>query len=127
MESLALVERWVEAVNAADIPAAVSLSAQEIEMAGPRGTTHGQRQLRDWVERAGLRMTTTAAFVREDRVVLLQRAEWRDAKGTPIAEAIIASRFVVAGGRVVSVTRYDQLDAALRDAQLGDQDRVERA
>jgi hypothetical protein len=123
-EAIRLVEQWVEAVNAADIPGAVALSDADVELVGPRGASRGQKQLRDWVERAGLRMTTRRAFAREQRVVLLQDAEWRDPKGTPIAASVIASSFVVAGGRVVSVRRYDQLDAALRDARLDDRDEV---
>src|SRR5688500_9941551 len=123
-EATRLVERWVEAVNTVDIPGTVALSDADVELAGPRGATRGQKQLRDWVERAGLRTTTRRTFAKDQRVVLLQDAEWRDPKGTPIAASVIATSFLVAGGRVVSVRRYDQLDAALRDAGMNEADEI---
>jgi hypothetical protein len=117
-----VVRRWVAAVNDARVLDVMALSAGDIEVGGPRGSGRGQPLLREWVERAHLNMHTRRAFARDDRVVLLQRAAWRDDKGTPIAEAIIANRFRVADGRVAAIVRYDDLDVALHDAHLSEQD-----
>lgn len=117
-----VVSEWVAAVNAQDIPGVVARSTRDVVLGGPRGSARGQKELRDWVERAGLQMTTDRVFAAGTRVVLLQQAAWRDRRGLVIAEATVANRFEVAGDRVSAVTRYDSLSGALADAGLTEAD-----
>lgn len=119
---LQVVYAWVSAVNAQDIPEVVARSARDIVLGGPRGTARGTRELRDWVERAGLQMTTERVFAADTRVVLLQQAVWRDPRGLTIGEATIATRFEVTGNRVGRVMRYDSLPEALSAAGLSEAD-----
>ena len=124
MTPIEVVRHWVAAVNAMDVPAVMARSAGDIQLGGPRGTSRGQPKLREWVERARLRMETERTFASSDRVVLVQRATWRDQAGMTIAEASITHRFVVSDDRVSAVVRYDSLTEALRDAALTEHDEI---
>lgn len=46
---------WIEAVNFCDAEKLLALSAQDIQMIGPRGTTSGHQVLIDWLNQAGMR------------------------------------------------------------------------
>lgn len=113
MSALDVVRAWVDAVNTSDVRTVMTRSAGDIELVGPRGTARGQPALRDWVERAGLQMTTERAFAGPDEVVLWQRLVWRDHAGLVVAAAAAAHHFRVTGGRVSRVARYERLEEAL--------------
>jgi hypothetical protein len=67
-------------------------------------------------------------FAHDERLVVAQHAVWRAPEtGEILGEADVASRFVVAGGRVAEVERFDgpdALGAALARARLTAADRV---
>jgi hypothetical protein len=125
MTALDVVHEWVEAVTAASVPRVMARSAGDIVLGGPRGTIRGQPALRDWVENGGLQMFTERRFAAGTRVVLAQRAVWRDRRGLPIADARIAHRFAVDEGRVSVAVRYDSLAKALADSQLTEADEID--
>ena len=115
----AIVQAWQDAANAQDVARLLDLSDPDIEVIGPRGSGRGHQLLRDWLGRAGLRLQTRRAFARGDAVVLAQHGVWRSIEtGDVIGEAAVASRFRVAGQRVVQFARHDSLDAALAEAGL---------
>ncbi len=120
---LAIVQAWQDAANARDVARLLELSDPDIEVVGPRGSGRGHQLLRDWLGRAGLSLETRRVFVRGDAVVLAQHGVWRSVEtGEVTGEAEIASRFRVAGRRVVQFARHDSLDAALAEAGLDDSD-----
>ena len=115
----AIVQAWQDAANAQDVDRLLDLSDPDIEVIGPGGSGRGHQLLRDWLGRAGLRLQTRRAFARGDAVVLAQHGVWRSIEtGDVIGEAAVASRFRVAGQRVVQFARHDSLDAALAEAGL---------
>jgi hypothetical protein len=122
MDTTAVVQAWVAAVNARDVPGVMARSSGNIEVRGPRGVTRGQPQLRDWVERTGVHLVTERTFVRGDTVVLAQHATWRDQAGLAIASGALAHHFTVADGRVVLMARHEHLADALREAGLTEAD-----
>jgi hypothetical protein len=123
--SVAIVSAWQEAANAGEIERLLALSDPEIALVGPRGTAHGHDVLREWVERAGLRLTTLRLFARGEVVVAAQHGVWRSAEtGEVVGEADVASYFRVVDGRVARVARFDSLEAALGDGGLGVGDEV---
>src|SRR6185295_7897704 len=86
MESpLAVVQAWQQAANDQDIDGLIARSAPDIELIGPRGSGRGQQLLRDWLARAGLRLTTLRAFGRGEIVVLAQHGVWRSAETGAVA------------------------------------------
>jgi hypothetical protein len=128
-QPVALVEAWQEAVNQQDIERLLTLSAPDIEIIGPRGAAQGHSILRDWLNRAGLSLTTQRIFARDNVVVLAQHGKWLAAEtGQVIGEAAVASCFRVAHQQVVQVARYDDLATALEAGGLTNTDeRVDSA
>ena len=124
MKTTAVVQAWIAAVNARDVPGVMARSSRDIEVRGPRGVTRGQPQLRDWVERTGVHLVTERTFARSDTVVLAQHATWLDQAGLTIASGPIAHRFTVSDERVVLVARHEHLADALNEAGLTEADEV---
>lgn len=123
---LSIVESWQEAANAQDAARMQELSAPDIEVAGPRGSGFGRQLLTEWLERAGLTLTTSRAFVQGDVVVLEQRGVWHHPKtGATTGDKVLASAFRVnLVGQVAWFARFDQLGEALAAAGLDARDEV---
>lgn len=113
-----VVREWLAASNAADAERLVELSSPDIEIIGPRGSARGHDVLREWLARAGARFDAERVFSADERVVVEQHGVWHGPDGQLRGEARVASRFVVRGGRVQLVQRYDRLDEALAHAGL---------
>jgi SnoaL-like domain len=122
---VAVVCAWQEAVNRQDADGLLALSTPGIEVVGPRGSGYGHALLREWLARAGLRLTTERIFARGEVVVVAQRGVWAgQVPGAAPVERHLASRFRVTGGRVAQFARYDDLATALAAAGLDDADEV---
>jgi ketosteroid isomerase-like protein len=107
---------WHEALNSGDVERLLALSHPDVEVGGPRGSAHGTRILREWMDRADIRLEPGRTFDRAGTVVVEQGAEWRSAD--PGNVQTVASVFVVSDGLVTSVVRYPELASALRAADL---------
>lgn len=122
---VAVVQDWQAAANNKDGDRLVALSDPNIEIVGPRGSSHGSQVLAEWLERAGLTLTTLRIFAQGSAVVVEQRGVWRSPDSNDITgDRIVASSFRVESGRVTRYARFDNLDSALRDAGLGQADEV---
>ncbi|MGH6944614.1 MAG: nuclear transport factor 2 family protein [Geminicoccaceae bacterium] len=116
---------WHDALNEGDVEHLVELSSDDIEVGGPRGPSRGVQVLREWVERANIRLEPRQVFRRGQTVVVEQDALWRSPDtGEVIGSEVVASVFVIQSGRVVSVHRHPDLATALNAAGLGEADRV---
>jgi ketosteroid isomerase-like protein len=102
---------WHEALNSGDVERLVDLSHPDVEVGGPRGTSRGAQILREWVDRANIRLEPRRNFQRAGTVVVEQEAEWQSAE--PGGRQPVASVFVVRDGLVTSVVRYPGLPEAL--------------
>jgi len=126
-DAVSTVHAWHEALNRGDVEELIALSSDEIEVGGPRGrgTGPGARLLRDWFERAGIRLELYQTFHRDSTVVVEQGASWRGPEpGTTTEPQTVASVFIVKDGRVASVLRYADLAAALEASGLTYSDKV---
>jgi SnoaL-like domain len=126
---LAVVRSWHEAMNARDVERLVSLTHDDVEVAGPRGIGRGTQLLRAWVDRqageVGLHLEVRRLFLRDDTVVVDQLAEWREATTGDVVEGHeVGSVLVVRDGRVAAFSRHPDLGAALHAAGLGPADEV---
>ena len=114
-----IVEAWHEALNAGDVDRLVALSHPDIEVGGPRGTGRGAQLLREWVDRANIRLNPRRVFHRADTVVVEQEAEWSSADpGQVTGSQAVSSVFVVRDGQIMCVVRYPDLADALRAVNL---------
>jgi limonene-1,2-epoxide hydrolase len=119
------VQAWQDAANAQDIDQLLALSDENIEIVGPRGTSHGHQPLREWMRRAGLTLETRRTFAHGNIVVIEQHAVWRNVEtGAVSGDADIASSFQVTNGRIVRYGRFDDLASALEDAKLTKADKI---
>lgn len=126
--SLAVVEEWLAAVNQGDVERAGQLSADELEITGPRGSMRGRQALAAWMDRAGFSAEAIRWFCGAGgSVVVEQVAHWVDpVTGADRGSATVTSQFVVDGAYVVRYTRHDDLAQALAAARLGNGDEVTR-
>jgi hypothetical protein len=126
MGSLAVVEDWLAAVNRRDPQRVAELSAEDVEIIGPRGSAHGRQVLAEWLSRAGFAAHARRWFCGADgRVVVAQDARWSDpATEAELGRARVASRFVVRGETVARYQRHDSLQSALAAAGLAEADEV---
>jgi ketosteroid isomerase-like protein len=125
--AVAVVHAFERAVNAGHADQVVALATPDVEVGGPRGRGHGTELLREWVERAGIRLRTRRVFERGGVIVTEQVAHWGGAdgdEGEPAEQHIVATEFVVRDGRIASVVRYDDLETALSAAGLRNADEV---
>jgi hypothetical protein len=116
---VAVVQAWQKAANEQDIERLLSLSDEQIEIIGPRGSAYGHQILREWMARAGLTLDTKRIFANDTAVVVEQHGVWRDVDTKDIkGEADLGSSFRVVDGHVTRYARFDTLALALEDAEL---------
>jgi hypothetical protein len=121
---LAVVERWLLAVNARAHSEVLALTADDVEIVGPRGKGRGKERLADWLSGAGFTSIPLRWFCGEDgRVVVEQAAEWTQS-GSVSSRKRVASAFAVTDFRVTRFERFDSLTAALEANSLTSKDEV---
>jgi hypothetical protein len=120
-----VAEAWHEALNEGDVDRLVGLSHPDVEVGGPRGVGRGVRLLREWVDRANVRLEPRRLFRRGGTVVVEQAGQWRSAEsGEVLGKHTVASVFAVSDGLVTSVLRYDDLSEALNTTGLDHSDEI---
>ncbi|MCP9490298.1 MAG: hypothetical protein MSC31_10545 [Solirubrobacteraceae bacterium MAG38_C4-C5] len=84
---MAIVEAWHEAINATASKRARRLSAEQIEVLGPRGSSVlASSELAAWMTRSGFSATPLRWFRGADgSVVVEQAARWEDTTTGPSA------------------------------------------
>jgi ketosteroid isomerase-like protein len=110
------IAAWHDALNDGDVERLVALSHPDVEIGGPRGTGHGAQIVREWIDRANVRLEPKRTFHEADTVVVEQGAQWQSTE--PGDRQTVASVFVVRDDLVTSVVRYPDLASALRAANL---------
>jgi hypothetical protein len=123
---LAVAADWLSAVNHQETAKITDLSAEDIEIIGPRGSAHGRQVLAGWLARAGFTASTLRWFCGAGgHVVVEQDARWTDpVTNAEQDRARVASRLVIRGETVAAYQRHDSLDAALSAAGLTAADEV---
>ena len=118
--SLGVVQEWLSAVNRGDSRRVQELSAEDVEVVGPRGSARGRQVLAEWLARAGFSAVALRWFCGPDgTVVVEQAARWSDVdSGTELGRARVASQFTVTAGTVAYCQRHESLDLALAAAGL---------
>jgi hypothetical protein len=122
--AVALVDAFERAVNEGNADQVVELALGNVEVGGPRGRGHGHELLREWVERAGIQLSTSRIFERGGVIVAEQAAHWGPPEEAGPETHTIATEFVVREGRIAAVVRYDDLESALEATGLGTEDEV---
>jgi ketosteroid isomerase-like protein len=115
-----IVEAWHEALNAGDVDRLVALSHPDVEVGGgPRGTGHGAQLLREWLDRANIRLDPQRVFHQVDTVVVEQEEKWSSADTRQVTGSqAVTAVFVVRDDQILRVVRYPNLADALRAVNL---------
>ena len=123
-----IVTEWHEALNGGDVDRLLDLSHPDVKVGGPRGVGHGSGLLRDWANRSGIHLAILRVFHAGETVVVEQAATWTAPdSGETTPSQTIATVFVVRGGLVASVVRFDNLADALSASGLDRSDVIENA
>jgi hypothetical protein len=64
--SLGVVEEWLSAVNRGDKQRVQEMSAENVEIVGPRGSARGRQVLAEWLARAGFSAVALRWFCGSD-------------------------------------------------------------
>lgn len=116
-DAVAIVQAWHDALNAGDAARLGALVHDDVELGGPRGTARGAAMVREWAERAGVRMAPVQIVQRGNVVVVEQHAQWRSEENGDFGDPqIVATLFVVRDGKVSRLIRFADLDTALAAA-----------
>ena len=119
-----IVGKWHDALNQGDLDTLMALVAEDVDVSGPHGTTHGAAIVREWFGRANVRLIPLAYYTREQRIVVEEEGEWIDPiSGVVTGSQRVATYFVVAQGMITHILRHDQLEVALAEANLTLSDR----
>lgn len=128
--ALGIVEAWQLAVNGGAVADAAALTANEVEVLGPRGDGRMPgRDLGAWMVRSGFSATPLRWYCGGNgTVVVEQDARWVDAQtGQESGSAVVATHFRVKDGVVSRIARHDEgLEVALESAGLSSGDEVLR-
>jgi len=112
-DSVDVVTRWHDAVNAGDIEAVLALCAPDVAVGGPRGDGQGLELMRGWLVRSDISLEPQEEVVERDgRIVLHELAQWRTTGDAPAQAPTEAPAdtwvvFEVRDGRVSAVRRYE--------------------
>jgi ketosteroid isomerase-like protein len=115
-DAIDVVRAWHTALNAGDIDRLIELSTDDIEVGGPRGVGRGSDLLREWFERAHIRLEMGQIVERGEAIIVEQVATWQTAPDEP---QTVASLFKLRDGRVASVVRFPSLADALDERPDG--------
>jgi hypothetical protein len=122
---LAVVESWQAAINARDLTQLTAVTADDIEIVGPRGSGRGRELLQTWITRGGFTAEALRWFCGAHGIVVVeQRGRWHLPDASGPSERIVASAFRVYRGRVVRYQRFDELNQALAAVSLDEQHEV---
>lgn len=124
---LSIIQQWHAALNAAEPDQLVTLLHPEVEIGGPRGVTRGAEVVREWFDRANVRMLPQRWFARANRVVVEQMGEWlSEDRSEVVGSQMVASAFSLNDrGQITRIVRHDTLEAALKDVALSQEDQIE--
>ncbi|MGG3622258.1 hypothetical protein ABES25_01600 [Bacillus gobiensis] len=69
-------------------------------------------------KRAGLTLSTKNVYAKGETVVFEQHGVWKDEEGNIKSEADVSSHMRIENGKVMYLSRYDNVEQALKDAKL---------
>ncbi|MGI2328608.1 nuclear transport factor 2 family protein [Planococcus sp. YIM B11945] len=112
---------WVDRVNARDVKGVLQVSDHNIEMRGPGGGGFGHDLLAQWMERAGVTLTTITRYANDHCVLYEQEGVWENEDG----HVIVYTFMEIKGGKVTRLERFDNIDDAFSTSGLSEKDKME--
>ena len=104
--NLIVVAKWQQLMNERNVVKILELTEETIEIVGPKGSVCGRQSFVDWIQYAGLTLTTLKSYVNEDKLVLKQHALLKDDAGQIKKESIVYTYIIMKNGKVASLTYF---------------------
>ena len=124
-ENLAIAEAWVAFSNQQDLNNLQAVTAEPLELIGPRGAGLINRQeLAEWMVRANLTLATNARYAKDEFVVFQQEGTWFNTDGSIKGQATVFTVLKIINGKVSFLARYDQQAEAFAISGLSAADQV---
>jgi hypothetical protein len=118
-EAVKIVNAWHTTLNNGNMDELVTLVDENVAIHGPRGVAQGKAIFREWFARANAQFIPLRWFNRDSVVVVEQEGRWLSPEtGEVTGQQILATAFVVEGGVIRQILRYDSLEESLNAAGL---------
>ena len=118
-------DRWIACCNVRDLEGLSEITAEELEVHGPKGTaTIDKTGLKEWMERAKLKLETFEHYTRDNKVVMGQHGTWLHTDGTIKGEQDVYTVLVFDGEKVSALGRFDDKEQAFDVTGLEEGDRI---
>ena len=124
-ETIKIAEQWIELCNSQDVEGLASITAEELEVHGPKGTaTLGKNELEEWMERANLKLETFEQYARDNKVIMGQHGTWLNEDGTAKGEQDVYTVLVFDREKVSALGRFDDKEQAFDVTGLKEEDKI---
>ena len=124
-EMIDTADRWIEYCNDQDLEGLAGITAEELEVHGPKGTaTIDKTGLKEWMGRANLKLETFEHYARDNKVVMGQHGTWLDTNGAVKGEQDVYTVLVFDREKVGALGRFDDKEQAFDVTGLEEGDRI---
>lgn len=119
LKTVAIAENWTEWCNKKNIDELKAITEEEFEVSGPNGTavldTEG---IKDWLNRAGIRLETFEIYADNNKIILSQHAEWLEQDGSVEGRQDVYTFLTIINDKVKSLARFDDKEDAFEASGL---------
>lgn len=119
LKTVAIAENWTEWCNKKNIDELKAITEEEFEVSGPKGTavldTEG---IKDWLNRAGIRLETFEIYADNNKIILSQHAEWLEQDGSVKGSQDVYTFLTIINDKVKSLARFDDKEDAFEASGL---------
>lgn len=124
-ETIKLAEQWIELCNRQDVEGLASITAEELEVHGPKGSKGlDENGLKEWMERANLKLKTFEKYARDNKVLMGQHGTWLNEDASVKGEEDVYTVLVIDDQKVSAIARFNDKEQAFDVSGLGEADKV---
>ena len=125
LEIIETADIWVELSNQSNLEGLSEVTANELEVVGPKGTgVIDHKELGEWLKRANLKLVTINRYVKDQFIVLEQQGTWLNPDNTIRGQATVFTVLKIVDKKVNFLARYDNKQKAFEVSGLSDEDKI---
>ncbi|WP_411842485.1 hypothetical protein [Salinicoccus sp. HZC-1] len=123
--TIEIAEQWIELCNSQDIEGLASITSEELEVHGPKGTTTlNKEDLKEWMERANLKLENFEAYARDNKAIMGQHGTWLNEDDSVKGEQEVYTVLVIEDQKVSALARFDDKEQAFDVSGLEEADKI---
>ncbi|MFD1607388.1 hypothetical protein [Oceanobacillus luteolus] len=125
MNTIETADMWVELSNEGDLEGLSKVTANELEIVGPKGTgVIDHKELGEWLKRAKLKLVTINRYAKDHFIVLEQQGTWLNPDDSIKGQGIVFTVFKIVDQNVTFLARYDNKQEAFDVSGLSDEAKI---